>query len=145
MTDIAVVRIESDAEIESTREVMLQLRPHIVPGDYLATVRRMMQTERYRLVAALDSAGVVRGVAGYRILEMLYCRHMLSVDDLVTDEKARSAGYGRALMDWLKQEGRAHGCSHVHLDSRVHREDAHRFYFRERFSIFAFHFVTPLD
>jgi GNAT superfamily N-acetyltransferase len=138
-----IVRIESDEEILSTREVMLQLRPHIRPDDYLPTVRRMMESDGYRLVAA-SRDGAVRAVAGYRLMEMLYCGRLLYVDDLVSDENARSAGYGRALIEWLRNEARAHGCAEIHLDSGVQRKDAHRFYFRERFTIAGYHFTIPL-
>jgi GNAT superfamily N-acetyltransferase len=136
-----IVRIESDEEILSTREVMLQLRPHIRPDDYLPTVRRMMESDGYRLVAA-SRDGAVRAVAGYRLMEMLYCGRLLYVDDLVSDENARSAGYGRALIEWLRNEARAHGCAEIHLDSGVQRKDAHRFYFRERFTIAGYHFTA---
>ncbi len=141
---MTIVRIETDDQILSTRHVMLQLRPHIPAGDYLETVRRLMQTDRYALAAALDDAGVVRAVAGYRLMNMLYCGHILSIDDLITDDTARSGGYGKQLLDWLKDEARTNGCKEVHLDSRVIREQAHRFYFRERFGITAFHFVATV-
>lgn len=141
---MTVIRIESDEEILSTRDVMLQLRPHIPPDEYVRTVRRIMTDERYKLAAAVDAEGVVRAVAGYRIFETLYCAKLLSLDDLVTDESARSGGYGKQLLDWLKAEGRAHGCVQVHLISRVHREEAHRFYFRERFGVRAFFFMADL-
>jgi GNAT superfamily N-acetyltransferase len=139
-----VKRIETDTEILATRDVMLQLRPHIAPDDYLPTVRRMMDEIDYRVAAAFDADGVVRSVAGYRIFEMLFCRKLMSIDDLVTDERTRSAGHGKELLDWLKGEARVRGCVQIHLDSNVQRESAHRFYFRERFGVRGFHFITDL-
>ncbi len=121
---------------------MLQLRPHIPPEAYVPTVRRMMSNERYQLAAAFDQ--IVRAVAGYRIHETLYCPRLLTLDELVTDENSRSGGYGKELMDWLKEEARANGCTQIHLISRVHREEAHRFYFRERFGLRAFCFMTEV-
>lgn len=141
---MSVRRIESDGEILSTREVMLQLRPHIEAEQYVAIVRRMMERQQYRLAAALDADGVVRSVAGYHLWEMLHCSKLMSIDDLVTDERTRSSGYGKELLDWLKDEARAHGCRQIHLDSYVFREAAHRFYFRERFGVRGFHFITDL-
>ena len=141
---MTIVRIETDDQILSTRDVMLQLRPHIPPDDYLETVRRLMQTDRYVLAAAVDDGDVVRAVAGYRLMNMLYCGHILSIDDLITDDTSRSGGHGKQLLDWVKDEARANGCKEVHLDSRVIREQAHRFYFRERFGITAFHFVATV-
>ncbi len=61
-----IVRIESDEEILSTREVTLQLRPHIRSDDYLPTVRRMMESDGYRLAAASDGES-----AGYRLMSEL--------------------------------------------------------------------------
>lgn len=138
-----IVRPHTDAEILATREVMLQLRPHIAPEAYLPTVRRMMQTGGF-LMAAIEERGVVRAVAGYRIIEKLYCGRILYVDDLVTDHAHRSAGHGRTLLNWLRDEARREGCTHIYLDSGVQREAAHRFYFREGFTIAAFHFRAAL-
>jgi GNAT superfamily N-acetyltransferase len=138
-----IIACETDEQIAATHPVMRQLRPHIAPPDYLPTVRRMMETDRFRLAAALVD-GRVRAVAGYRVMEMLYCGRILYVDDLVSDEAARSTGLGKALLDWLKAEGRRLGCAQIHLDSRVTRADAHRFYFREGVPILAFHFAADL-
>lgn len=122
---------------------MRQLRPHIAPNDYLPRVRRMMDAEGYRLAAVRDN-GVVRAVAGYRFMEMLYCGRILYVDDLITDERGRSKGYGKRLLDWLREEARSKQCDELHLDSGVQREHAHRFYFREGLTITAYHFRVKL-
>ena len=138
-----ITKATTDEEILSTRNVMLQLRPQIAPEAYLPTVRRMMQTDGYHL-ATLQADGIVRAVAGYRFMEMLYCGKILYVDDLNTDESTRSQGHGKALMDWLKAEARQHGCAQLHLDSGVQREATHRFYFRERLTITSYHFGVTL-
>lgn len=139
-----IVRVESDAAILATRDVMRQLRPDVAPDAYLSTVKRMMRTDGYRIAAVMD-AGVLRAVAGYRLIEMLYCGRILVVDDLVTDEHARSRGHGRTLIAWLTEEARRNGCTQLQLDSRVHREAAHRFYIREGFAITCFHFARAID
>jgi GNAT superfamily N-acetyltransferase len=138
-TQIAIDRIESDADILATSEVMRQLRPHIKAEDYLGIVRRMMSSDGYKQ-AAVRQGGMVRAVAGYRFMEMLYCGKILYVDDLVTDEKTRSHGHGKQLIEWLENEARANGCAELHLDSGVQRGHAHRFYFREGLTINAYHF-----
>ena len=138
-----VSKMTTDQEILATREVMRQLRPNVPAAEYLATVRRMMQTDGYHLAAIYDR-DAVRAVAGYRFIEMLYCGKIMYVDDLNTDERYRSKGYGKELMDWLKDEATAHGCGQLHLDSGVQREDTHRFYFRERLTINCYHFRVML-
>jgi GNAT superfamily N-acetyltransferase len=69
---------------------------------------------------------------------------ILYVDDLVTDDRVRSKGYGRELLNWLRKEGQRFGCNDLQLISRVTREQAHRFYFREGMSIMCFHFRSEL-
>jgi GNAT superfamily N-acetyltransferase len=133
----------TDEQILATRDVMLQLRPAISPEEYLPMVRRMMETNGFHLVALYDG-DAVRAVAGYRFLEKLYCGKILYVDDLNTDERCRSKGYGKALLDWLKAEARANGCGQLHLDSGVQRENTHRFYFREGLTINCYHFRVAL-
>ena len=48
------------------------------------------------------------------------------------------------LLDWLAGQAREHQCDVLELDSGVQRFDAHRFYFRERMKISAYHFIRPL-
>ncbi len=136
---ITIAIASSDEQILATLEVMLQLRPVVRSQDYLSTVRRMMNADGYRLVALYEK-DAVRAVAGYRFMEMLYCGKIMYVDDLNTDEAYRSQGFGKALIDWLKAEAKAHGCTQIHLDSGVQREQTHRFYFREGLAINAYHF-----
>ncbi len=139
-----IIRAETDEQIQATFPVMHQLRPHLTADTYVARIRELMTARGYQLAGLLDEAGEVRAVAGYQFDRMLYCDRLLLLNDFVTDERVRSRGYGRQLLTWLKEEARAHDCTEVHLISNVKREGAHRFYFREDFSITAFHFQTKL-
>ncbi len=144
-TDLSplVRTLTTDEEILAARRVMRQLRPQIAEAAYLATVRRMMQTEGY-LQAAVFEGDIVVAVAGYRFMEMLYAGKTLYVDDLNTDETRRSRGHGKMLMDWLKREAKQRGCVQLQLDSGVQREQTHRFYFREGLTINCYHFRIDL-
>lgn len=132
------------AQTATTWPVMHQLRPHLDLEQYITMVARMRETEGYRLAAA-SVDGKVGAVAGFRIMEMLYCGKILYVDDLVTDQATRSRGLGKALLEWLKEEARRLGCGQIHLDSGLHRLDAHRFYERESMPKTAFHFAAKVS
>jgi len=134
---------ESDSEIARCFAVMRQLRPHLIEADFVARVRRM-QAEGFHLAYLAESGGAVRAVAGYRFYEKFHSGKNLYVDDLVTDPTERSRGHGQALLAWLADEARRHGCVQLELDSGVQRADAHRFYFRERMHISSYHFVRAL-
>ena len=133
----------SDDAIAACHAVMFQLRPHVPAEGFVERVRDMEGTG-YRL-AFIEDAGAVRAVAGYRYLDQLVRGKVLYVDDLVTDAGSRSRGYGDALLDWLFDKACASGCTALELDSGVHRKEAHRFYFRKRMAISAYHFVRDCD
>jgi GNAT superfamily N-acetyltransferase len=142
MSSIHLARAESDADILRCFPVMAQLRPHLVEAGFLPRVRRM-QTEGFHL-ARLEEDGTVRAVAGYRFHEKLFSGRTLYVDDLVSDATQRSRGHGARLLGWLLDQAKAHDCDLLELDSGVQRFEAHRFYFRERMKISAYHFTRPL-
>jgi GNAT superfamily N-acetyltransferase len=134
-----IVEVTSDDEILATRAVMLDLRPHVRPDEYVQRVRRMMTGDGYRLVA-LRARDTVWAVAGYRVLDTLIFGRVLYVDDLNTHPEARSQGLGRELLDWLKAETGRLQCDELQLDSGLPRTEAHRFYLREGLTMAAYHF-----
>jgi GNAT superfamily N-acetyltransferase len=122
--------------------VMRELRPHIKAIDFAARVLHQ-QKEGYQL-AFLEADGVVRSVAGFRILNLLFSSRTLYIDDLVTRDSDRSRGFGAALFDWLVQHAKEQGCEHLTLDSGVQRFAAHRFYLNRGMDITSHHFDLKL-
>lgn len=141
---VTILHAETDEQILATFDVMRQLRPQLERDGYVALIRELMASDGLKVLALVD-AGAVRAVATYRLMNMLYCGRLLYVDDLVADERVRSRGYGAQLVARLKDEARRQACSEVQLISRVIREQAHRFYFREGFGIECFHFRAKVD
>ena len=133
----------SDEQIAATFDVMRQLRPNIERARYVSLIRDLMASDHLKLLALTDD-NVVRAVASYRIMNMIYCGRLLYIDDLVTDERVRSKGYGSQLIARLRAEAEALGCAEIQLISRTIREQAHRFYFREGFGIECFQFRMRL-
>ncbi len=133
---------ETDDEIERCFPVMAELRPHLSRGRFVDQIRRQSR-DNYRLVF-LEDDGEIRAVGGFRISENLAWGKYLYVDDLVTPERVRLKGYGRALLEWLVDHSREAGCDELHLDSGVQRFGAHRFYLREGMDITSHHFTLKL-
>ncbi len=134
---IAIAR--TPAAIGRCYDVMRELRPHFTDRKKFVERVRRQQGDGY-LLAFVEAGAEVRAVAGYRFLESLYSGRFLYVDDLVTREGDRSAGYGGKLFDWLVQQAREKKCASFELDSGVQRFDAHRFYFAKRMKIASYHF-----
>jgi GNAT superfamily N-acetyltransferase len=132
----------TDDEVQRCFPVMQQLRTHLREQDFLATIRRQ-EAGGFRL-AFLEDDGHVRAVAGFRVMDNLFSGRVLYIDDLVTDEAARSRGHGAALLAWLVEQARSADCRSLELDSGVQRFDAHRFYLTNRMAISAHHFRLVL-
>lgn len=133
---------DSDEQISRCFPVMQFLRPHLLDGEFVATVRRQ-QNGGY-VLAYLEDGGQVLSVAGFRLIENLVSGKLLYVDDLVTLEEHRSRGFGKAIFDWLVERARQEGCAYLELDSGVQRFRAHRFYLTNRMIISAHHFRLKL-
>ncbi|MDQ3034229.1 MAG: GNAT family N-acetyltransferase [Myxococcota bacterium] len=133
----------TDDELRAAFPVMKQLRPHLELDAFVAQARRQQHAHGWSLAVRFDGERVV-ACAGYRIGEWLAWGKALYVDDLVTDESARSGGHGDALFEWLCDAARAADCAQLHLDSGVQRFAAHRFYLRKRMNITSHHFARKL-
>ena len=134
----AVVAPEWLAKAEAIHR---QLRTAL-PADYAGKMKRVFAGGARMCVATEGDA--VRGVAVYRVVENTFEGLHLYVDDLVTDERQRSKGVGRALMSHLEKLARAARCESTTLDSGTQRQQAHKFYFREGMVVTSFHFRKPL-
>ena len=133
----------TDLEILACYPVMAQLRPHLGLDEFLARVRRQDADRGFRLIY-LAERGEVLAVAGIRIGEWLAGGKYLEIEDLVTNENARSAGHGGRLFDWIVDFAKAEGCSGIRLVSNVTRYGAHRFYLNKRMKIEAYYFSMEL-
>lgn len=139
----SVVVANNPEEIARCYPVMRELRTHIATlEEFMERVARQ-QTQGYRL-AFIEADGEIRAVAGYRFIDNLFSGRVLYVDDLVTRERDRSAGFGGVLFDWLVAQAREHNCDTMELDSGVQRFGAHRFYLNKRMEIESHHFRLKL-
>ena len=137
-----IVLAEEDREIQSCYPLMAELRPHLRADEFLSRARRQAEAAGYKLAYLSD--GGIKAVAGFRASECLAWGKFLWVDDLVVKSGERSKGYGGLLFDWLVEYARGQGCAQLHLDSRVQRFDAHRFYLNKRMIIECHHFSLDL-
>ena len=134
-------RVVEPGWLKRAERVHRQLRPGM-PPDYESKMKRVFAGGARMCIAADQDA--VHAVAVYRINENTFEGLHLYVDDLVTDERQRSRGVGRALMEHLQNLARAAGCEATTLDSGTQRQQAHKFYFREGLVVTSFHFRKPL-
>lgn len=118
------------------------LCPHLQKDTFVGTIMSL-QAEGYALFY-IEAGGRIVYVAGYRFFTTLYASKMLYIDDLSTLAECRGKGYASMLLQRICQLAKETGCISVQLDSRSTRTPAHRLYYKEGFTISAFHFAKPL-
>jgi GNAT superfamily N-acetyltransferase len=132
-----------DERLRAAFPVMCELRPHLDEHEF-NRLYEICHPQGYRVVAVFDGEEC-RACAGYRLLTNLVSGHHMYIDDLVTAERWRGHGFGRLLNKYLVELARREDCTSVQLDSATHRREAHRFYFRERYTITSFHFAQVIE
>jgi GNAT superfamily N-acetyltransferase len=133
----------AEAEIAACWEAMFLLRPMLKQEEFVAQVKSM-QKDGYNLVY-IEENGKVVSLAGYRIFAMMYCGKMLYIDDLSTLDAYRGKGYASFLLNHCYEIAKKENCKSIHLDSGHARTTAHKLYFKENFTISAFHFSRPIN
>ncbi|MCI0507287.1 MAG: GNAT family N-acetyltransferase [Gammaproteobacteria bacterium] len=122
---------------------MKQLRTHLVEEEFFSLMKELMDAG-YQL-AYLEQNKSVVCVAGFKVSKNLFLGKNLYVEDLVSDESQRSRGYGKQMMDWLRQYAIGSGCQALHLDSGVQRHGAHKFYLNQNMDIVCYHFLERIS
>lgn len=136
MNDIKIAT--TDLEIESCWDALYLLRPMLQKDNFISLINEM-QKEGYTLLSLTENGKTI-AVAGYRMFTMLYCGKMLYIDDLSTVESSRGKGHASHLLSHIYAIAKKENCVSVHLDSGHVRTTAHKLYFKENFTISAFHF-----
>ena len=132
---MAIIRAATEKDIPRLLELYQQLSFN--PGDYqkapVADCRKILkQIKKYPNTALLiaEEDGKVVGTTFLAILPG-FAHHTNSfavVEYVVVDEKVRSQGIGKALMDYCKARAKEAGCYKIILTSDKRRDRAHKFY-----------------
>lgn len=133
----------TDNEIASCWEAIFLLRPMLEKENFVSQIKELQQ-EGYTLLY-IEENNQVTAIAGYRIYTMLYCGKMLYLDDLSTLETHRGKGYASQLLSHLKEIALKQDCVSIQLDSGPGRTTAHKLYFKEDFTISAYHFHKKIE
>jgi GNAT superfamily N-acetyltransferase len=130
MSSQEIRQIETAEELRACFPLMRQLRPHLVDEDDFIRRVASMRAESYAMLAVWQDGQPI-ALTGYRYQQNLMFGHFLYVDDLVVNERNRSAGHGASLLQTLERMARDRGCSRLVLDTGLSYALAQRFYFRQ--------------
>ena len=124
MTEIYQLRTEQ--EWTEAWPALHSLRSDLELSEFLSS-RNDMISNGYELFG-VKAEGHTVSVVGLTFYLHLTRLRECWIRDLATLESERSKGYGKQLLDFIADYAKAQGCSRVNLHTRLHREDAQRFY-----------------
>lgn len=145
--DEITIRELSPEETGLAYKAMLALGRRIAGKQQMIDqINNLQRSEGYRIIAAFEPGDPeAASIIGFRILHNMAWGRFMYLDDVVTREEYRGHGHGGRLIDWCLNYARQQGCAEVHLDSAMHRADAHRLYVNKRFNIGSHHFGQRLE
>lgn len=102
-----------------------------------------MLAKGYRCIGAYQGKRLV-GVMGMWVGYRFWCGKYVDIDNVVVSKGQRGKGIGAKLLRWVEKEAKRLRCEIAVLDSYTTSPSAHRFYFREGYSILGYHFTKDL-
>ncbi len=140
---IVVKRLNTKEEMLQAYKILKQRYQEVTKEDYAAQLSEMIENSGFKMIAAFLDDEIV-GISGYWIQRMFYCGRYIHMSSFIVDEEKRGSGIGKKLINEIEAIGKEHGCEKVVLDSFTENKKSHALYYRENFSIRAFHFMKDL-
>lgn len=118
-------------------EIHASIRPDIFkPGTTKYTndeLAKLIKDDQKPIYVAVNDEDEVLGYVFTQLQEQPFSTNMVQfksifIDDLCVDSAARSQGIGRALLDFVKEEGKRLGCYEITLNVWAGNDSAIRFY-----------------
>lgn len=130
------VRLAREADAERLAELAGQLTYLSTAEQILARLSGMRDSLDHAIFVAEDqSSGRVVGFCGVYVNRTVEADARVEISGLVVEERVRSGGVGKRLLDRAEEWAREKGCKSIGLRSNVIRERAHAFYERNGYRV----------
>ncbi|BAP31178.1 uncharacterized protein CHSO_2141 [Chryseobacterium sp. StRB126] len=105
-------------------------------GEFLPLkMKNLLQDPDEYLTVAEDTEGNVVGFISIHIIPQIALRgDFARISYFSVDENYRSSGIGKILEEYCEQVARKRNCDRIELHCNFHREQAHRFYYRQGYT-----------
>jgi len=118
-------------ELYTVYDVVKQLRIELTYQEFEDLIYDMRYME-YKMFGILEQGELIC-YGGVAVQTNLYHKRHLYIFDLITDEKYRSKGYGKMMLEYLHDYAKTAACENLVLSSGLQKQKAHSFYEKSGF------------
>lgn len=129
-------------ELDIAWDVVKELRTGLEYKEFEDLIYEMRDIN-YTMIGIFEKDQLIT-YAGVNVTTNLYHKRHLFVYELVTLNSFRSQGYGKLMLEYLRDYAKMAACENLVLSSGFAREDAHRFYEKNGFEKVSYMFVKPI-
>jgi len=137
---------ESDIETILSLYSSLEDKDEGLSKEKAIEIFEKMKTYPYHKVYVVENEGKIVGTFVLTILD--YFAHNGKragvLEDVVVDERERSKGIGKLMLNFAIEECRKNNCYKLALSSNIKRERAHSFYEKNGFKLHGYSFWTEI-
>jgi GNAT superfamily N-acetyltransferase len=127
------IRPPRPGDYEQMAELAGQLGYPSTGPDVARRLADMRNADQYAVYVAELANGRIAGWIGVYVFRAVELDGFVEISGLVVDERIRSRGIGKKLLDAAEGWARSHGYDGISVRSNTKRERAHAFYRRNGF------------
>jgi GNAT superfamily N-acetyltransferase len=131
--DACTVRRPRSGDYEAMAELAGQLGYPSTGPDVRRRLGEMRDSRQYAVYVAELANGRIAGWIGVYVFRAVELNGFVEISGLVVDERIRSRGIGKMLLDAAEGWARERGYEGISVRSNTKRERAHAFYRRNGF------------
>ncbi len=129
-------------ELDIAWDVVKELRTALTYDEFEDLIYAMRDIN-YTMIGIFEKDRLIT-YAGVAVSTNLYHKRHLFVYELVTQNSFQSQGYGKLMLEYLRDYAKMAACENLVLSSGLDKEDAHRFYETNGFEKKSFVFVKAI-
>lgn len=129
-------------ELDIAWDVVKELRTLLTYDEFEDLIYEMRNIN-YTMIGIFERERLIT-YAGVAVSTNLYHKRHLFIYELVTKNDFQSKGYGKLMLEYLRDYAKMAACENLVLSSGIAREDAHSFYEANGFSKKSFVFVKAI-
>ena len=139
-----IKRLSIKGDIDNMVSLIKQLNKDISDKYIKDSLKYMFQYKNYQCFGFYNEDKLVGLSSGWTTIK-IYSGKQLEVDNVIIDNKYQSKGYGKIFFKIIEHWAKQHGYKTIELNTYIHNDRSHKFYFNQGYTIKGYHFQKIIN